>query len=63
MSDPYDAIGADSAGEPEFSIDPETRLTVMRMTRGRTITSEEVYRLQEEEGLADALKWMSRRND
>ena len=46
--------------ELELRRDPETGVTVMRMADGRKITSEEVYKLQEEEGLEDALKWLRR---
>lgn len=47
--------------EPELRKDPETGLTVMRMAGGRNITSEEVYKLQEEEGLEDSLKWIRKK--
>jgi hypothetical protein len=43
-----------------FGRDPATGLTVMRIPGGRKITCDEVYKLQEEEGLKDALEWMRR---
>ncbi len=47
--------------EPELRRDPETGLTTMRSAGGRTITSEDVYKLQEEEGIEDSLKWMRKK--
>ena len=47
--------------EPELRKDPETGLMVMHIPGGGKITSAEVYKLQEEEGLEDAVKWMRKR--
>jgi hypothetical protein len=53
--------GASPAPEPEFPKDPETGITTIRGLGERTLTSEEVYKLQEEEGIEDALQWIRRR--